>query len=364
MRELDKGGPSMDTRAVFAKTQPSLWPSPLIDWLALASPEECFRINLKMLGRSLDLPLESILPPFIQAAHDGVFTLSWEYHCPHCHAIPDFQHNLRSTHSESDCPLCNVQFRNTLDENVEVTFTIHESIASLPKNVIDDWKRAMYGAAEAHNYAMPALYLSGLDCLSHPLFHQLFGDDVLSSDESLDIKRITLLFSDIKGSTKMYSDHGDTRSYTIVREHFKILFHSIEKHGGTVVKTIGDAVMAVFITPDKGMKAAIEAWQRFAKRSWDGIGQLEIKMGLHAGSAIAVNLDQRMDYFGNTVNMAARIQGLADDHTICFTQSILDDPGASAVLKELQRERGIKVLRRQAKLKGIGETAYYRIATP
>ena len=110
------------------------------------------------------------------------------------------------------------------------------------------------------------------------------------------------------------------------------------------------------------MKAAIEAWQRFAKRSWDGIAS-EIKMGCMPG-AIAVNLDQRMDYFGNTVNMAARIQGLADDHTICFTQSILDDPGASAVLKELQRERGIKVLRRQAKLKGIGETAYYRIATP
>lgn len=84
-------------------------------------------------------------------------------------------------------------------------------------------------------------------------------------------------------------------------------------------------------------------------------------MGIHVGSAIAVNLDNRMDYFGNTVNLAARIQGLAKHHTICFSQAVLDEPQCRALLKTWQESRGTRIIHHKANLKGIGETDYYRI---
>lgn len=352
----------MDTRAFFRSTSADHWPAPLVDWLAQAEPAALFRINVRQLASQLRLPLSAALPPFLHGTADGVFRLSWEYHCPHCHAIPGFLHNFSGMHGSDDCPLCNVTFRNSLDTNVEVTFTIHESVQRLPADLEQSWKTRMYAGAREHTWEMPAAFLSGMDCLTSPVFRELFGEDVLSAEESLDIGRMTLLFTDIKGSTKMYSEFGDARSYNIVRDHFKVLFASIGKNDGLVVKTIGDAVMAVFVDTARAMQAALEAWEAFKTRTWQDIGSLEIKMGLHAGGAIAVNLDDRMDYFGNTVNTAARIQALAENHSICFSQVILDDAGTRSLLSSSQKRQGLHIVKRHADLKGIGDTVYYSLS--
>jgi len=172
---------------------------------------------------------------------------------------------------------------------------------------------------------------------------------VLSAQESLAVETVTFLFTDIKVSTQMYSELGDTRSYEIVREHFKILYSAVENHGGNVVKTIGDAVMASFLRPVNALKAAAEAHARFASRSWDKAGKLSIKMGLHMGSAIVVNLNDSVDYFGNTVNLAARVQASVDDHAVRFTQRVFDDPETNGWL----RNQKARLRHRQMLFKGI-----------
>jgi class 3 adenylate cyclase len=153
----------------------------------------------------------------------------------------------------------------------------------------------------------------------------------------------------------MYTELGDTRSYDVVREHFKILFKAVESNHGTVVKTIGDAVMAVFISPENALLAALETYKKFLEIAFPGPGHLEIKMGIHTGSAIAVSMNNKSDYFGNTVNLAARIQHETKDHAISFSQDYFDLPEIQGILKTELASLSLKIYRKNAHLKGIGD---------
>lgn len=331
-------------------------------WLERAQAPELFRINIKTLSGPLEAPASILLTLFLRGVEKGFFILNWEYHCPHCKGIPDFKHNFSELSSESFCGLCNLAFRNTLDTNVEVTFTAHPSFRTIPESFQAEYREKAIKAISAGTYSPPAQFLSGFECLNNPVYQELFGTEVLSGEESLEISKVTLLFTDIKGSTQMYSRLGDTASYRIVREHFKILYQQIEAQGGVVVKTMGDAVMASFLQPAQGVKAALSAYEIFKTREWAQVGKLEIKMGLHVGSVIAVNLNSHVDYFGNTVNKSARIQGLAEDHTVCFTREILEEPGVRALLKAWADKFCGKVYRNTVELKGIdGPVDFYRI---
>ncbi len=324
-------------------------PEELKEWLKEAQPAQLFRINLKKLSPLVQLPVQTLLSAFLRLTAEGKFNLSWEYHCTHCNAVPDFKHHFGELKSEGYCALCDLGFRNTLDRNIEVTFTANATFASVPSEIVSAYREEMMQAVKERRYAMPDEFLSGLECLTNETFRELFGDEVLSAQESLAVETVTFLFTDIKGSTQMYSELGDAQSYEIVREHFKILFSAVENHGGNVVKTIGDAVMASFLRPVDALKAAAEAHARFAGRSWDKAGTLSIKMGLHMGSAIVVNLNDSVDYFGNTVNLAARVQASVDDHAVRFTRRVLDDPGANGWL----REHRARLRHRQMTFKGI-----------
>ncbi|MFQ3547535.1 MAG: adenylate/guanylate cyclase domain-containing protein [Termitinemataceae bacterium] len=143
----------------------------------------------------------------------------------------------------------------------------------------------------------------------------------------MEITFSTILFTDIKGSTKMYEALGDTKAFHLVREHFRILFRHIQAHDGIVIKTIGDAVMGVFVNEQKALHAAIESQlelQRFYKDK-AASEKIEVKIGLHSGPAIVVTLNNRLDYFGSTVNIAARIQGLARPNEILFSAPIYNN---------------------------------------
>ena len=298
-----------------------------------AEPQQFFRLNLKLLSRQTQVPTHELLTIFLKLVDAGLFNLSWEYHCTHCNGIPGFEHKFSGLKSEGECAMCNLSFRNTLDKNIEVTFTAHAAFVEIPPDVAEKAKEAMINAVKERRLAMPEYYVSGLECMNNETFRELFGDQVLSTEESLAVETATFLFTDIKGSTQMYSDLGDARSYDIVREHFKILFTSISKNNGLVVKTIGDAVMGSFLRPLDALNAALEAHREFAGRELSQAGYLKIKMGLHAGSAIVVNMNKSVDYFGNSVNLAARVQGSVEDHEISFTRRILDDNPVNAFLK-------------------------------
>lgn len=339
---------------------PEVVPQPLAAFFDAAAPVDLFRVNLRRLETRLGIPAGQLLSIFLRLVSAGLFDLSWEYHCPHCKAIPDFKHNFADLKSDSFCPLCDVSFRNTLDQNVEVTFTAHPFLIEIPQEVRDRFKNEMIRSAQGRALQMPEQFLSGLACMNNAVFQELFGEQVLSAEESLQVGTVTFLFTDIKGSTQMYSDLGDARSYEVVRDHFKILFQAIVENNGMVVKTIGDAVMGSFLRPADALKAALSAHEQFKKREWTSVGYLKIKMGIHTGNAIVVNLNNAADYFGNTVNLAARIQASVDNHDIRFSTRVLEDPDVMTFLKK----RKAVLRKRVESFKGINEPVDVYTFTP
>ena len=169
-----------------------------------------------------------------------------------------------------------------------------------------------------------------------PEFRSLFSSEVLAPGLGLAIKNLTLLFSDIKNSTPMYEQWGDTSAFALVRDHFTVLFGAIETHNGSVVKTIGDAVMAVFADPTEAVAAALEMHQGIAQANTTHNDKqpLSIKIGLHSGPCIAVNANEVLDYFGTTVNAAARAQAVSIGDDVVITADVMNAPGVAQILAQ------------------------------
>jgi class 3 adenylate cyclase len=125
---------------------------------------------------------------------------------------------------------------------------------------------------------------------------------------------LTFLFTDLYSSTALYERMGDAAAYDIVRRHFMFLEGIVFGHNGMVVKTIGDAVMATFGDPIDAVRAALAMQSRIADFNRAHMGadadrRLVIRLGVHSGGSIRVELDDRVDYFGSAVNLAARLRG-------------------------------------------------------
>lgn len=200
-------------------------------------------------------------------------------------------------------------------------------------------------------------YLSAQRLLASQAFRDLFPAESLPMHSGLQVRNLTVLFTDLKGSTALYDRVGDVRAYALVREHFALLRQLVVAYGGAVVKTMGDAIMASFSEPRGAMEAAIamRGGQRMPEPD------LPIKIGLHSGGCIAVENNERLDYFGQTVNIAARVQGLAQAHEIVCTDTVFDTPGVDALAERAQ----LVVHREQAALRGVeGRTAVVRLQQP
>jgi len=324
------------------------------------SPEKFFRINLYRLSDELNIDLYSLINGFLILVKEGIFILNWEYHCPHCNGLADFKHNFSELRGEGFCSLCDVKFLAILDQNIEVTFTIHPEYYLIPSKIEEEYRNDMYQKILQHQYQLEKPFLTGLECINSHYYQELFGNYVLSVEESLSIQNIVIMFTDLKDSTAMYNQFGDTVSYNIVREHFKLLFVTIENHHGVVIKTIGDAVMASFIKTEDAIKASLEIFQNFLDRIWDPAGRLEIKIGLHRGPVIVVNSNEQHDYSGHHVNIASRIQSQLKKHSVGFTESIFQDRNIKTLLLEFikqnkENQQDIKLFRKRANLKGIQE---------
>lgn len=199
-------------------------------------------------------------------------------------------------------------------------------------------------------------YLTGKRLVTHQTFRDLFRAESIPSEGGLEFKSLTLLFTDLKGSTEMYERIGDFRAYSLVRQHFQLLREIIASRGGSMVKTIGDAVMASFAEAAPALAAAAEM-NRQIQQVGEG-KELQLKIGLHAGPCIAVESNERLDYFGQTVNIAARVQGVAAANEIVITEQVLGAPGAREVIAAAAlRSRPDRAL-----LKGVdGEFTLYRL---
>ena len=432
------------------------------------------RINALAFAERTGLNEERVIAAFLHAARLGLFELSWNVLCPGCGGVLDAGASLKTVHqSEYACALCAAGYEPTLDEMVEVTFTVtprtrriaahspHElpaieyfrqifwssgidlpddafkqSIEEITLELVElpPGEKAMlsltlpaefvivfdpvthmaqfidvkgvptrerqslsivFNRARAHSTTIvmqpgplrlsldnrtatrvvPGVYIAGQAMhdmlgkrrafltakrlLTNQTFREIYRTSTLDVDQRLKITSLTFLFTDLKGSTELYERVGDLVAFDIVREHFRILHEIIAAESGAVVKTIGDAVMATFATPDRALAAALRI--REAMRTLNEQRRNEdllLKIGLHEGPCLAVTLNDRQDYFGQTVNIAARVQGLAVSRSILATGSVVDHPHASEILDA----DGIKPVARRLPVRGVAdELAVYEI---
>jgi class 3 adenylate cyclase len=445
-----------------------------IERLVREAPDhELNRINALDLAARNGLDEERVIAALLHAARLGLFEMSWNVMCPGCGGVLDANTTLKTLNqAEYSCALCAAGYETTLDNMVEVTFTVSPRVRKIAAHSPDelpapeyyrqifwstgidlpaDYEKLMQevaldavelppGERAILSLQLPAEFLIVFDPVTHaaqfidvkgeptrerqslslvfnnvraptgtmelrpgPLrlslenrsqlrvlpavwiaghtLHELLGrrkpvltakrlltnqsfrdiyhTDTLAIDQRLKITSLTFLFTDLKGSTELYDRVGDLVAFDLVKEHFRLLQEIIAAEAGAVVKTIGDAVMAAFATPDRALAAALRVREAIA-----ALGEerqhptLLLKMGLHEGPCLAVTLNDRQDYFGQTVNIASRVQGLAASRSILATGAVVENPQASAVLAT----SGLKPTLRRTALRGItDEMSVYEI---
>ncbi|HKU98408.1 MAG TPA: adenylate/guanylate cyclase domain-containing protein [Vineibacter sp.] len=431
------------------------------------------RINVLDFAKKKNLNEERVIAAFVHAARLGLFEMSWNVLCPSCGGVLDANTTLRSVRSEQyHCAFCTVNVEPTLDDMVEVTFTVSPRLRRIEAHDPDtlppfEYLRQVFlgsgvdlppdaeqrfqdialdsvelppgekailslqvpagslilfdpvthatqyfevkgeptrerqnlsvifndvvGVGESlelqpgplrlslenrsSKRVLPVLWIADhrlhglLDprrpaltakrLLTNQTFRDVYGTDTLDIEQRLKITSLTFLFTDLKGSTSIYERVGDLAAYDLVRAHFQVLHGIVAAESGAVVKTIGDAVMATFPTPDRAVAAAIRMREAMQDLSAERQRQdLTLKIGIHEGPCLAVVLNDRQDYFGQTVNIASRVQGLAVSRSIFATGPVVDNPGTSSLLKS----SGLVPMPQRRSVEGVsGELAVYEI---
>ncbi|MDQ6438236.1 adenylate/guanylate cyclase domain-containing protein [Mesorhizobium sp. LHD-90] len=416
------------------------------------SDRQLCRVNALAFAERNGLDEERAIAGLLHAASIGIFDISWNVLCPGCGGVLDSNATLKTVaRDEYVCSLCAEGYSPTLDEMVEVTFTVSPRVrriaAHSPEELpLLEYLRQLYWGSgvdlpeddyaetiesmvlehveipagekvvlslqlpsefiivfesvthsvqfidvkgeptrERQNLSLvydrehvgsqtlemrpgpvriaienrsgkrvlPAVFIAG-DPLHHLLarrrpfltakrlltnqtFRDLHRTDTVAVDQRLKITSLTFLFTDLRGSTELYERVGDLNAFDMVREHFRVLQDIVAAEAGAVVKTIGDAVMATFPTPDRAVAAALrmrEAMQALNQKS--GREDLLLKIGVHEGPCIAVMMNDQQDYFGQTVNIASRVQGLATAQSIFVTGVVMENENSAGILKARQ----------------------------
>ncbi len=158
------------------------------------------------------------------------------------------------------------------------------------------------------------------DVLSMAAYREVMGDERLGTDMALEMGDQALLFTDLVASTQLYRQLGDVAAFRAVSAHFAVVSDLVKAEGGAVIKTIGDAVMAAFTTPEAAARAAEQLAQT-------DFGDLQIRVSLHSGRCIAVALDTGVDYFGSVVNEAAKLQSAAGAQQVAISEALAETLG-------------------------------------
>ncbi len=193
------------------------------------------------------------------------------------------------------------------------------------------------------------------------IFRDLFSNEALRPGEQISVGTLTVLFTDLRGSTQLYREIGDAPAFGCVMSHFDVLREAISEEDGALVKTIGDAVMAVFRRPAGALRAFLTAQQTLASPR-QGERPLLLKVGIHTGPCIAVTLNGRLDYFGCTVNMAARLEGLSSGGDVVISSAVHADHEVAEMLYGPEAE--LKATPFEVMLKGFDEEQFelWRVA--
>lgn len=459
-----------DVQALFATLNQATDPA-VADAIAQlirdGADHELNRINVLDFAARRGLNEERVISGFLHASRLGLFDLTWNVLCPGCSGVLDAHSTLKSLrHDDYHCGLCACGYEASVDEQVEVAFTVaprvrhiaahdpntlplweyfkqvfwssgvdlnQESFASLTDEVTLDamelpahekavmslhlpsefvivfepvthaaqfidvqgeptkerqhlsliYNRqhtptgtimlqpgplrlslenqtevrvlpSVFVAAEGlhHLIGKRKPFLTAKRILTNQTFRDVYKADNLNIDQRLKITSLTFLFTDLKGSTALYERVGDLAAFDLVRAHFHALLEIIASEAGAVVKTIGDAVMATFTRPEQALAAGLRmraAMERLNEER--GTKDLVVKIGIHEGPCLAVMLNERQDYFGQTVNIAARVQGLSTSQAIHVTSPVISALAVEAILRKAE----ITPIQKHAALRGIAD---------
>lgn len=202
------------------------------------------------------------------------------------------------------------------------------------------------------------------------LFRDLFSHEVLRPGAQISVGSLTVVFTDLKDSTRLYRDIGDAPAFSRVLSHFDLLKAAVAVEGGAIVKTMGDAIMAVFPRPAPALRAMLAAQRQLAlgpaatgaTASRPLPEPMALKAGLHHGPCIAITQNERLDYFGTTVNLAARLCSLCTGTDLLISESVRDDPEVEALLAD--PGTGTRAIRESVRLRGLANevTHVHRVA--
>jgi class 3 adenylate cyclase len=190
-------------------------------------------------------------------------------------------------------------------------------------------------------------------------FRDLFSEQVLRPGDDVSITNITFMFTDLVNSTSLFERVGDAGAYRVMREHFALLERLVREHDGGIVKTTGDGVHGAFNAPENALRAAVAMQRAITSANASGDKEyFQMRIGLHTGSSISVTLNERLDYYGSTVNIAARLEGEGAGGQITMSQAFVSDIAVQSMLSQLE------VKERVVELKGIAGPVFIFLITP
>jgi class 3 adenylate cyclase len=212
------------------------------------------------------------------------------------------------------------------------------------------------------------------------LFRELFPGEVLSPGQLASISTVTLLVTDLAGN--LYEKLGDAQAFSVLHEHFRFLDEWIRKEGGALVKILGEGVVAAFSDPlaavrlglflqlrngphpschsersEESLHPAVETLRCAQGDKQGGEAPLQVRVGVHRGSALAATINDRLDYFGTTVAQAVRLPQMIRGGEMVLTQAVAGDPQVAALLQT----RGLEVEVMGTSLPGQPETPLHRV---
>lgn len=195
----------------------------LAAFLAEAQPREVYHVNPRYLAEQLKLEERATLRVLVAALYEGLVTVHWDVRCPACGNF-DGHDGLSEVRHEQECGLCHSRYGPRLDNEVRVTFSAHQRFRSLYTDANDKDFRA-----ETEARLGP---VSGQALLLIAEFRRLFPSQRLLPEESVEVARVAILFTDLAGSTGLYAQRGDPRAYHLVRLHFHELRAAADEAGG------------------------------------------------------------------------------------------------------------------------------------
>lgn len=294
------------------------------------------RTNPRLFARELGWPEAHTLDFLTAAIAEEICTLEWEAYCPACGNLLQRARHLEQLHSHLRCESCHNETDLLLDEEITPRVSLRR-LFPRPNN------------AETAPTDLDAALgrLPAVAWISRPMFRQLLGEEVLPANRSLGVGHLAVFFSDLKESTRLYRSLGDARAYALVRRHLALIEAEVEGESGSVVKAIGDGVMGVFTDNAAALRAVLRSVQAIHRLNEEeglvGHERLHLKVGLHAGPCIVVTLNGRLDYFGSTVNIAARLSSIADGDEVLISDALLNSPETQQIVApyRCQEERDV-----------------------